>query len=330
MIITYYKLNLTMRNKFKFWSFLTSLLIICLSAYETSGQVSVADHVDLIPELKSGTTYIVMKYPESSVAKEYVEIFKKYWTISNIEFIKTEDIKQYYLPGNFFFSIAYFPGGMNTVNSIDFELWNCKDKYLKSKMKNPVEQYDRNLIATFCVFKNLNNYELRDSIFLFDYDFGGHFFNWGPGLLKNYLQQLMLLLNTPKLTIYRSNMEVSGNKEIKELKTHTLYVPYYVLLMVTAKNYLKKRENEDEVFKGYKYKYEFITTEKLNNKILNDEFPFYYANIVREGWSYFFSITNSVTGEVIYSTYDPYSNSGFGQKDIDALGKAIINPYSKK
>lgn len=83
----------------------------------------------------------------------------------------------------------------------------------------------------FTDFLTLNQ---PDNIYETDYDGNGHIRNWGPGILKNYIQSLMGCLDKGESRVLTK--EIINLKEIKNLKKDVLYVPDYVLIKFNPLN----------------------------------------------------------------------------------------------
>lgn len=72
----------------------------------------------------------------------------------------------------------------------------------------------------------------------------------------------------------------------------------------------------------YNYKYEVISDEELNNKILNNE-ELYYLRYVRMNAERFLQVVNSKTGEIIYRNYITGMSYNIKSKDIKELNDKI-------
>ncbi|MBK6823012.1 MAG: hypothetical protein IPG87_08490 [Saprospiraceae bacterium] len=197
-----------------------------------------------IAKIKSGTTYIAMKDPNSEKTKEYIEVFKNYWTISKAEFIKYSEIEKYLSPENSFLTIGgyetnteftrlYQNGsqkhGINYSNThIFLELWTCDKKYFTSKKKNKIfGNGDKIQVARIELFTDFETLSNPDLLYQSEFDGNGHIRNWGPGVLKNYVQALMgYLAKNESHSLYTGS---SNAKELKKLKKESLYIPEYVL-----------------------------------------------------------------------------------------------------
>ena len=92
-----------MRTKIKF--FLTAFVFSLTFAFNANSQIAISN-ISEITKIKSGTTYIAMKDPNSEKVKEYINAFKSNWTIYKIEFIKYSDIEKFISPENSFLTIG--------------------------------------------------------------------------------------------------------------------------------------------------------------------------------------------------------------------------------
>jgi len=313
---------------------ITILLYCILSSIIMKGQFSVSKLTELW-RVKSGITYIVVKDPDSLTA-EYIDVFKKYWTVSEFKFIKYAERMKYREPGNCFFMIGdedvayggYIPmnGHLTPVgigkSHIYFELWTItEDQYKDMNKRRGLENEDKTQLARIELFLDYQTFFSKDKINEYGIDGGGHIRNWGPGILKNYLQLLMMRIDAAEKHLI--NEEISNINELKKLQTEILYVPDYVLIKFDKMQEDElKRHNEKELFEGYKFKYQLLSTAELNKKILNDEEGFYYLIYVKSDTHKYINVINSLTGDIIYAMDTPNSHN-IKPKDLSALCKKI-------
>jgi hypothetical protein len=203
------------------------------------------------------------------------------------------------------------------------ELWTPDEKYFKeTKKQKPFGEKNKIQVAKIELYTDYETLQQPDLLFSSDYDGYGHIRNWGPGLLKNYIQNLMTLLNKAEKKGLFST--IYNEKEMEKLKTSTLYVPDYVLIkfnMFTGDE--SKLHKEEDLFEDYKLPYKLLSTKKLNERILNDQAGFYYLAYVKGSTDKFVSIINSLTGEMIYSEYTPVKYN-LKSGDLKDLYKKIM------
>lgn len=303
----------------------SKLLIVVLAAFLLSNkmysQIAISN-IEEIEKIKNGTTYIAMKDPNSEKVKEYKAAFEKYWTFSKIEFIKYSEIQQKVSPNCSFFTIGGYEtktkfirlyedgsrqNGINYSNThLYLELWTVKDKVFKRKKEKELDNDDKVLIGRIELFTDFKALSNPDLLYQQDYDGDGHIRNWGPGILKNYIQTLMIFLNkNEKRSVYS---DIRNPSEIKKLKNQTLLVPDYIFIKFNSfTGDESKRLTEKEVFKNYKFKYKVMSMDELNKDILSDKSPFYYFVYVKSSTDKYITVINSATGEIIYSKYSSIS-----------------------
>ena len=296
--------------------------ITLLLPFISNSQFSISN-LSEIEKIKSGTTYIAMKDPNSEKVKEYIEIFKRFWTISKPEFIKYSEIEKYLSPENSFLTIGgyetntefiklYQNGsqkhGINYSNThIFLELWTCDKKYFTSKKKNKVfGNGDKSQVARIELFTDFETLSNPDLLYQSEYDGNGHIRNWGPGVLKNYLQTLMgYLAKNENLSLYTGS---SNAKELKKLKKEALYIPDYVLIKFNKLNGKETKKHDiKDILEDFKLKYILISGADLNHKILKDTNGFYYLIYIKSSTDKYINVIHSLTGEIIYSKYVPLS-----------------------
>lgn len=149
------------------------------------------------------------------------------------------------------------------------------------------------------------------------------FKNYNLGMLKNYLQKINSLLLTEE---FNWMYESEKTEEVSNLKTKTLYIPDYNKITYKPGKFADEPKSEKqltELFEDYKYKYEFISVENLDKKILNNE-EVYYLQYVRINNEKFFNIVNGKTGDVVYRDYEAGMGTyNIDHKDFKNLAKAI-------
>lgn len=313
------------------------VLLFLIISIGSKAQIAISN-VDEIDKIKNTTTYIAMKDPNSKVGKEYAVIFQKYWTLSKIEFIKYSDIYKYLNTNSSFLTIGgyvtevsshmiYSDGsrsaGVDYAHThIYLELWKCSDKFL-SKNKDPKDfkEKDKKQISRLELFTDFQTLMMPSNLYKSEYDTEGHVRNWGLGILKNHLQNL--ITNLKKGAEKKLYSEIINISEVKELSKQTLYIPDYVFNkfnMLTGDE--SKKHDVKDILNDYKFKYEVLSTQDLNKKIINDNSTFYYLQYIKSSTDKYVSVINSQTGEVIYSIYTPTSYN-IKSGDFKDLSKVI-------
>jgi hypothetical protein len=311
-----------MKIKIRISCLIAVCVLLSLVPFKGHSQINISKPDDL-ERIKSGTTYIVMRNPESDVAKAYIDVYNKYWTLSKKEFIKYTDIGNYVNNESTFLSFGGYVISSNNGTSVHIylELWKFSEKFLNSSRRKKVSSADQVQIARIELFTDFSAIIDPDEIFKYEYDGQGHFRNWSPGLLKNYIQQLTFLLEAgKKRSLFAATFD---NEQLSELKKQTLYVPDYVLIKFGAMTGSESRRNdEDDLFKGYKYEHKLLPMSELSDLILNSPDPVYYLVYVKSSTDKFITIFNSETGQMIYSVYKGVSYN-IGAKDFKAVCSKI-------
>jgi hypothetical protein len=315
------------------------ILIFSIATMHAYGQIGVSN-TEQIEKIKKGTTYIVMNNPASPRVNEYIKVFKNALTISNIEFIQYSEIEKYLSPGNSFFTMNGYkvsvehrevstvtgrsrPGLNYSDAHFYLELWTPDSKFFtETKKQKAFGEKNKIQVARIELYTDYETLVNPDLLFNSEYDGSGHIRNWGPGMLKNYIQSLMTLLERgDKKSIFA---KIHNEKELAKLKTSTLYIPDYVLVkfnMFTGDE--SKQHKEKDLFEDYQLRYYVLSTKKLNENILNDQKGFYYLAYVKSSTDKYVSIINSLTGEMIYSEYTPVKYN-LKSGDLKDLYKVIM------
>lgn len=319
---------------------LVSLVFFAFIAKNANSQIQISiSNAEEIGKLKTGTTYVVMKDPNSPKTKDYIEAFKNNWTISKIEFIKYSEVGKYLKPENFFFTLGgyvtsvapmqlYSSGGKHRVDAttthIYLELWRCSEDFYKKKMKKKDKELgesDKISLAKIELFTDFPTLSDPNKLYQSQYDGDGHIRNWGPGILKNYIQLVTTYLN--KGTEVNMAKSITNEIELKKLKSQTLFVPDYVLIKFNKfTGDESKKHEEKELFDDFKLKYKLLSTEELNQKILNDKEGFFYLVYIKSSTDKYISVINSLTGEMIYTKYSSVSYN-IKSDDISDIQKKV-------
>ncbi|MFN3967269.1 hypothetical protein [Flavobacterium sp.] len=306
---------------------LITLIAIALSPLFSFSQITLTNTAE-VAKIKQGTTYFAMKDPASPKAATYVDAIKKAYTLTKVECIKYTDVEKNIAPNNSFVTIG---ANMTTSNStlastetrIYLELWTTNGKYTYDpKKRRHFNQADKISIATIELFADFFAQNNPSALYKMDYDAVGHFKNWGTGIITNYLQQLTSLLNKGTETLAKT--EIANKEALQKMASSTLFIPDYVLTKF-AKNSddESKKYTDKEIFDGFTQTYKVLPTAELNDKILTNATPFYYLLFIKTPTEKFVTVTNSQTGEIIYSAYTG-SATNFKATDLKELQKASL------
>ncbi len=290
------------------------ILLLTLFFVETSvvqSQVCFYSSTGLARLKKRGLTYIVMSDTASKAANEFKGIFRKYWTISKIEFIDSIDINKYVAVNNAFFMLEVNPrtGHYTEAHNEGFYIASLFIFDDTEPLFDGAANYERK--RTLIGYIYLSAEEYKKGVNVFD-NFGeGHFLNWGTGLLKNYIQELMTLFSDSKTQFCTENMRLT--ESIYGLKTGTLYIP---------DNIVNNPSEMNDLVSDYKYNYKFVPLDTINQMILADKTPFFYIDFaIDNNNEKYVSVVDSHTGEFIYCTNTAYSKR-LKAKDLKQIYKA--------
>jgi hypothetical protein len=301
-------------------SLITIIFLTAIFTVSVKSQIEISE-ISEINKIKTGTTYIALKGLFAKEMQEYLNAIQSSWTISKYEVINHSEIEKYLSPENSFLTIEnitssvyesktdmIYPKGkysnkpqnstqMNYAGSntqFYLELWTCKAKVFKKRKLTKPRPKDMISIAKIGLFTDLGAANNPEYIYQPEFYGLGHIRNWGPGILKNYIQTLMTCLD--KNETRNRSIEFANLQELKNLKKEVLYVPDYILI-----NSEGQMHDLGELFKDYNLKYEIIPTQELNKKILTENTRFYYLIYIMSGNKKFVNIMNSNNGEIVYS-----------------------------
>ncbi len=264
-------------------------------------------------KLKATTTIYLYNENDKNNLLEIDNIFKSCWTITPYKLV-LEDSIDYYKEkkGYSFLKVQKIRSvGQSTISNY-FNL---------SLLINSVDVKGKKIeiiFASVSMFPTLQNYK---AVF---FNSTG-FYNSGSGFFKNYLQNINNDLQ--KLNLKYDAYTATFNKEkIGVLKTTQLFVPDYLFIKRKSDAYgnISEQEayTEQELFGNYSYNYTIISGDNLNKKILENDTEFYYINYVQSALYKYITITNSKTGEIIYS-HCAANSMKIKQEDIDELAAII-------
>jgi hypothetical protein len=137
--------------------------------------------------------------------------------------------------------------------------------------------------------------------------------NWNLGYLKNALQ---LVSSNLESGTNRWLHKSESDKRITVLQNDTLYIPKNTF--TNPYNWNKTEDKEDvsvKLLKGYHRPYKILPTAELSNLIVNSKLPIYYLTFIVSGSDKYITVTNSITGEILYSIYEGLKlrSSDFGR-----------------
>jgi hypothetical protein len=298
-----------------------SLFVLFILPLFSFSQISISNTSE-IEKVKTGTTFFAMKDPSSPKAAAFVEAIKKHWTLSKVECIKYTDVEKNIAPNNSFVTIGANMTSSNasSTTETDFylEFWTTNGKFVyDAKKRKHFNQEDKILLAGIDLFPDFTIQNNPSTIYKMDYDAAGHLKNWSPAILGNYIRQVVSLLN--KGEAREGKTAFSNKSELS--KVQTLYIPDYVLTKFSKNSDDEsKKYDEKEITEDSGLACKIITTDELNNKIATSETPFYYLLFIKTNAGRFVTVTNSSSGEIIYSSFSGGSGN-FKAGDLKAIGK---------
>jgi hypothetical protein len=264
---------------------------------------------------------------------EMEELLKKTWTVTPFKVITESEFNiSNYINGNYSFatydlySITFkrYSSKNNflventfTNNNFRFFLIDTKE-YEKVREMNAkenkftIDSFPRIFVSSFLlssnrflsvnnpksVQKTKENESVYENIYRKFYDIDFMYDN-KSGFLFNNIQNMNYHISKEIKISPFSEPEVS--KQISKLKIDTLYIPFDLYCLYTFKNLREKYKDNFEKFKGdYDFSYSVLSSEDINNMILNGK-EFYYLRFNLIETDKLLQVVNSKTSEVIYS-----------------------------
>jgi len=283
-----------------------------------------------IQALTKATTYFVIRPLEEELKEEYQAVFDDIWTFNTMKVVTLEEyfeLRKEQREGNSFMlidgyttvtqgrTISYSnPHYFHHLYVLGEEIGYSNKELKKMEQSGTpvVPNYEVRTIARAELFPSSELLMMNDGIGLSDQEKaeqlafmynGAKFYNLHLGFLKNTLQEIQRFLKEGK---ERSLFEYSTNeKELGKLKRQTLYFPDHMLIEYNKFNGDESgRHDPEELLKNYEHPHKIISAEELSEMILFAKEPFYYFNYVRSSTDAFYTVTNGLTGEILFSMYD--------------------------
>jgi hypothetical protein len=297
-----------------------AILILIITSFDVTSQISFGYvhtgparklESELIQKIKSRKTYFALS--SLFIKDEYDFILKESWKATEYKVLTfeeylNEDFKKERKEKRESYNVLLMSGYMKTTDNgtyLYIYLNMLTFNYIEeiNRKKNSTSEYEINQVARIELFPKeelrVLNLGVKEDNAKFSQLFYNEasMYNYSLGFLKNYFQKLSNLIEkeTPSYWLYENGGSLP---ELGKLTDHTLYVPDYIL------KHTKLTENESlsKTFKNYPYKIEFIETEKLDEKIINEE-EIYYFRYVQVGAQKFWQVINSKSGEILYRGY---------------------------
>jgi len=279
-----------------------------------------------LEKIQNGETHIIVGDPHFPHADEFLEVFKKYWTITKgVDYIAKENLTGNMVAGDTYFSLeANVVTGSNGGGNIYvyLNLWQPTSKALKDKKyKISHEAGLAHVVLSVDVSTMVDSYFGAKNL-KFDFDGGGHFYHWNAGFLKNYLQMLVTQIKTGRKFDYHD--DITDKSQLGLLKNQTLYCPEDNLNKMGTFVKIGKMNDIKDIFEDYKFNYKSISDSDLGEQIMKDTEPFYYLLFVRNSNSKLVLVINSRTGELVYSRHSTsMSAANLKSGDVKDIYKVV-------
>lgn len=268
------------------------------------------------PKLKEKKTIFVADQFET---EDIDEILKDVWKINSYEVVSREDYKKdktkYIKEEYAIFELNGFVKTGRNGSTIFIYLQYFTPIHIKEK--DDKLKYDKAEIANiFFGGKNEAMWKMiNDKAFG---DLQSDLYNYQLGYLKNYLQFINSRIEQKAIWFVPGHIQ---DERTKVLRNATLLIPDYIKSGTGIRN--KPLENPDELFEKYPFKYEWISSVELNNKILKGGTEdFYYLGYTQMNGEKLIVVTNGRTGEIIYKDTAVMSFD-IKSKDLKELASAI-------
>jgi hypothetical protein len=303
-------------------------------------------------KLRQAPTYFIIRPEDEPFQEQLQSILDEVWTFNKIETIKRSKLAKMDPKERATSAFLGIEGHATTVQMKTTSYVNAHyylhlsmvgdhipytDKELKKlqrKGERATPRFEINTFARIALFPDgelvKKADEFRKQFSLTDSEKNEHMdfvyneaklYNWEYGYLKNYFQEVNRVLEAGETRWYFVSDQ--NDRELKRLRRATLYIPDHILIKLNKFTGSEdKRHEVADIFGDYDFNYKILSPEDLNVMILEATEPFFYFNYIRSSTDAFYTITNGLTGEIIYSKYDPATYNIKG-KNMKELSKAI-------
>ncbi|TBX71196.1 hypothetical protein EZL74_01440 [Flavobacterium silvisoli] len=291
---------------------------VCVGKANYYNEKTEENTLEEINNFKNTTTVFVLPEKDRS---SFEKIVKDNWDLTKYEFISLSEYKEnkekYTYPT---YSFLKFDNYILDSEKTYWSFLNLNLGYSKVKQfkKNGKSTFETTFLATVFLSPVMNlkfkNYE--------DYNSGSSIMNYNIGFFKNQIQYINSSIKTNEN--FNCLQEFKNKEKLNELKTKKLFI-----LQKARENqqFVLKNDTDSEInglLSKYEYGYQLVSSEELNNRILNETEEFYYLMYSQINSKKIVSIISSKTGEIIYNSLDRLS---YSLKDSDF--KKISNEIKK-
>lgn len=301
---------------------------IVVGGYNAFSHDPKENKLDFINLLKSKKTIFVL--PPNFSKDEYIKVISEVWDITPFEVtwhqthekeLKQEMFDKFNRDNHSFFyltSLTIHTKYDFLFNTLDLKVYGNKRTDKKGK-----EVFNEHRIATIFFTPSIGQRANSSAKTVDAIDF----INYDLGHLKTYLR---FINNKLKNNEYVNCYDESFKKEdFIKLKSKKLIIPESVKLRYSSTSRTKGEIiDENELLKDYKYSYEFVSDENLNQMLLNDE-DIYFLDYGQVNADKFISIISSKTGEIVYSEFTSLSYN-IKSSDFKSISKLIEKVTSKE
>lgn len=275
-----------------------------------------------VSDFKTTTTYFVINKNLQLTISDFESILSKAWTITPFKVITSDELNQYMKEGNSFVRFNSF--SITKTGGLTNPTWSYVvfDVFIPSKIKKTRKgdfKWKTERLASIYFTIDIS---ARQDVVAQKTKIEGDLLNYRLGYLKNNFQLINnSLINKKNINIYD---DFKDEKELKKLKRKELYFSEELIYGYNAFTIQDKEEfSADKLFEGYKFKYEIVSDEKINEMILdkNSE-EFYYLLYSQINSNKILTIINSKTGNIIFQEHKKMAFN-LKPKDIKQLSATI-------
>ena len=271
---------------------------------------------------KSTTTIVFLQDKDKKKISAYQLAASQVWTFNKIEFTTISEFPKYEgKPGYSFMTLTGIltEKGNASSNSVYYlKYWLPYEKRngkIDDKVIAHIQLYlDPASDSRLMYF--INGKKERAEFMVSDQ---ATYYNLTPGFMKCYLGVInTYLVNKKKLWILAENED---KELLKQLQTDTLFLPDYILYgngMSSA-----KLRDEKKLMGDYDYKYQILTQDEMDKKILNAKKSTFIFAYIYFSSQKIYTIYEAQHGTIVFSEYESMSMNGLNDGDFKKISKRI-------
>ena len=274
-----------------------------------------------VEDFKNSTTYFVIDEGLMLYQAQFESILEDVWTVTPFKVITTDQFTENLSESNSyarFNSFSITKTGKTVTSTSSFTVFDFfMPKNLKKTKKGKYKWKSRRVASVYFTI----DISARKDVVQEKTEIGGDILNYRLGYIKNAFQEVNNGISKIESKDIYDDFVIDS--ELKKLKKQKLLFAEDLIYGYNAFSINEKDAfTKEELFEDYGYDYEIITSDALNEKILNPTENFYYLMYNQVNSNKILAIVNGKTGETVFQEHKKMSFN-LKPKDLKQLSKSI-------